>query len=189
MYILSQIPSTVDKCILVFAETVTNHTRDLPVRHYNEATYMYIKKWPLLNVPARNIMHAPCIQHATSMHFSVPLVLHVQVVCEVHVSCNMHVHSERDTHVICMQWSCAMLYECPRGGQKRFKCCIKYIADNCILLLGFWFHVTLNGGNTLLKKRWGLLGLIKYSDRTSRKHHDNVLSFVKALDFWGEISK
>ena len=63
-----------------------------------------------------------------------------------------------------------------RGGWKRFKGYVKYIADNCILFLGF--HVTLNGHNTLLKKRRGLLGLIRSSDRTSRKHHDNVLTVV-----------
>ena len=74
-----------------------------------------------------------------------------------------------------------------RGGRKHFKGYVKYIADNCILLLGF--HVTLNGRNTLLKKRWGLLGLIRSSDCTSRKHHDNVLSFVKALEFRAEINK
>ena len=63
----------------------------------------------------------------------------------------------------------------------------KYIAVNCIL---FWaFHVTLNGHSTLLKKRWGSLELTRYSDRASRKHHDNVLCFVKALEFQGEISK
>ena len=49
--------------------------------------------------------------------------------------------------------------------------------------------MTLNGRNTLLKKRWGLMGLTRYSDCEARKHYGNVLCFVKALQFRGEISK
>ena len=36
----------------------------------------------------------------------------------------------------------------------------------------------------------GLLGLTRYSDPASRKHHSNVCAlFVKALKFRGEINK
>ena len=62
----------------------------------------------------------------------------------------------------------------------------KYIAVDYILLLVF--HVTLNGHNTLLKKK-KTMGITRYSDRASRKHHSNVLCFVKALEFHGEINK
>jgi len=77
---------------------------------------------------------------------------------------------------------------CPgRGG---WKCCKHFV--NILLIIAFFcwaFHVTLNGHNTLLKKRWGSLGLTRYSDHASRKHHGNVLCFVKALKFQGEINK
>jgi len=61
----------------------------------------------------------------------------------------------------------------------------KYIVVNYILLLVF--HMILNGHNVTLKKQWGSLGIAKYSDCTSCKHHGNVLCFVKALKFWGEL--
>ena len=74
-----------------------------------------------------------------------------------------------------------------RGGWKRFK-----RNTNILLIIAFFcwvFHVTLNGHNTLLKKLWGLLGLTRYSDPASHKHHGNVLCVVKARKFWGEINK
>ena len=61
-----------------------------------------------------------------------------------------------------------------------------------LLIIAFtcWaFHVTLNSRNTLLKKQWRSLRLIRYLDHASPKHHSNVLCFVKALEFLGEISK
>ena len=75
----------------------------------------------------------------------------------------------------------------PGGGWKCFK---HYV--NILLIITFFcraFHMTLNGHNTLLKKRWRLLGLYRYSDCASRKHQDNVFCFVKALEFRGEINK
>ena len=47
--------------------------------------------------------------------------------------------------------------------------------------------MTLNGPNTLLKKGRGWQGLTTYSNHASRNHHSNVLSFVKAFEFCGEI--
>jgi len=78
------------------------------------------------------------------------------------------------------------MYACHniRGGWTRFK---RYV--NILLLITFFcwvFHVTLNGHNTILKKLWGSL---RITDRASRKHHGNVLYFVKALKFRGEINK
>ena len=52
------------------------------------------------------------------------------------------------------------------------------------------FHVTPNGHYTLLKNDGDHLGsLDSYSDPASRMHQGNVLCFVKALEFWGEINK
>jgi len=65
-------------------------------------------------------------------------------------------------------------------------------AGYILLIIAFFcwvFHVTLNGYNTLLKKQWGLLGLNRYSDCASHKHHGNVLCFVKALEFRDKINK
>ena len=62
---------------------------------------------------------------------------------------------------------------------------------NILLIIAFFcwvFHVTLDGCNASLKKRWGSQGLTRYSDRASLKHHGNVLCFVKALEFQGEIN-
>ena len=39
------------------------------------------------------------------------------------------------------------------------------------------------------KKPWDLVGFIGYSDCTSYQHHGDVLCFVKALLFRGEIKK
>ena len=75
----------------------------------------------------------------------------------------------------------------PRGGWKRFKRYVNILQTNAFFC---WvFHVTLNGHDTLVKKRWGSAGLTRYSDYTSRKHHGDVLCFVKALAFRGEINK
>ena len=85
---------------------------------------------------------------------------------------------------ICYIYACIDPYIQIRGGWKRYV--------NILLVIAFFcwvFHVTLNGHNTLLKKRWGSLGLTRYSDCASRKHHGNALCFVKAHEFRGEISK
>ena len=75
----------------------------------------------------------------------------------------------------------------PRGGWKRFKRYVNILQTNAFFC---WvFHVTLNGHDTLVKKRWGSAGLTRYSDYTSRKHHGDVLCFVKVLSFRGEINK
>ena len=50
--------------------------------------------------------------------------------------------------------------------------------------------MTPNGHHALLKNNGDHLGsLDSYSDPAPCMHHGNVLCFVKALEFWGEINK
>jgi len=51
------------------------------------------------------------------------------------------------------------------------------------------FYSRRDSRNTLLKKPWGSVGFTRYSDCASSKDHDDVVCFVKSLDFGVKLRK